>query len=109
MFETTINFSGGFTYKCLTYYNINGVEYGTANNLSFQDFKVENIQVDIQGNQLVFNKAIEGEVQIWSSKGQLLSTHHVLSKAKTIDLPNLPAVIYMVVLSDLNTVIKVGK
>ncbi len=93
--------------ECISYSNINGVENGTSNNLGIESSLSFPLQVVNKSGLLIFNKAIEGHVQLYSIDGKQVLNQYIESPIQTIALPELTDGIYFLRMDAQQDIIKV--
>ena len=93
--------------QCLTYYSIDGEEFGSSNNLELEELDVENnMQLTYQNGILKSNLPLSGLINIYSVNGQEISTVMITEPLTEIQLSYINKGVYFIRIKDVNRTIK---
>lgn len=93
---------------CITYYNINGVQFGTEEALSLEDHEnIGSLQLGMNNNVISLNKAIRDIVNIYDINGRQISSIHLMENTDTFNSPvKLESGVYFVQFKEANKTFK---
>lgn len=95
---------------CITYYNIDGEEFGVEHMFSSEEFNQPNELIGVlDGSEIVLNKNVKGDIQIYQTNGQLLYTYTTDIDVKNIPINHLETGLYLVYFKHINKTLKLFK